>query len=139
MAQGNAGGDVVHSRQQHKGAIDALPTGHRAIGLKWVYKVKHDEASNIIRHKARLVAKGYVQHVGVDFNEVFAPMARLESVCMLMALAAQSRWVVHHKYVKGVFLNGTMKEEVYVHQPPGFVITGREGMVLHLRKALYGL
>jgi hypothetical protein len=101
--------------------------------------VKRDEASNIIRHKAHLVAKGYVQHIGVDFNEVFTPMARLESVCMLMALAAHSRWVVHHKYVKSVFLNGTIKEEVYVHQPPGFVITGREGMVLHLRKALYGL
>jgi hypothetical protein len=63
-----------------------LPPGHRAIGLKWVYRVKRDEHSNIIRYKVRLVAKGYVQRAGVDYDEVFAPVARLESVCLMLLL-----------------------------------------------------
>jgi hypothetical protein len=66
-----------------------LPRGHRAIGLKWLFKVKRDEHGNVVRHKARLVAKGYVQRAGVDFDEVFAPVARMESVRLMLALAAQ--------------------------------------------------
>jgi hypothetical protein len=89
--------------------------------------------------KARLVAKGYVQHAGVDFDKVFAPVARLELVHMLVVLVAHSHWEVHQMDVKSVFLNETIKEEVYVHQPPGFVIVGREGMVLCLCKAMYRL
>jgi hypothetical protein len=73
-----------------------LPHGHRPIGLKWVFKVKRDEASAIVKHKARLVAKGYVQQEGVDFDEVFAPVARMESIQMLLAVAAQEGWLVHH-------------------------------------------
>jgi hypothetical protein len=119
--------------------LTTLPVGPRAIGVEWVYKVKHNKEGKIIRHKARLVAKGYVQRASMDFYEVFAPVARLESVRMLVALAAHSCWTVHHMDVKSAFLNGTIKEEVYVHQPPGFVVTGKEGMVLRLRKALYGL
>ena len=116
-----------------------LPTGHRAIGLKWVYKVKRDEHGNIVRHKARLVAKGYVQRVGVDYDEVFAPVARMESVCLMLAVAAHQGWEVHHMDVKSAFLNGELKEEVYVVQPPGYVVKGAEHKVLRLRKALYGL
>ncbi|WVZ89813.1 hypothetical protein U9M48_036172 [Paspalum notatum var. saurae] len=86
-----------------------LPRGHRAITLKWVFKLKRDEAGAIIKHKARLVARGFVQQEGIDFDDAFAPVARMES------------------------------EEVYVHQPPGFEIPGKEGKVLRLRKALYGL
>jgi hypothetical protein len=104
--------------------------------LKWVYKLKHNKAGDFIRHKARLVAKGYVQRVGVDFDDVFAPVAQLESVHMLIALVAQW-WGVHHIDVKSVFLNGTIKEEVYVCQPLGFIITGSEEMVLRLNEALY--
>uniref|UniRef100_A0A8R7JU66 Reverse transcriptase Ty1/copia-type domain-containing protein n=1 Tax=Triticum urartu TaxID=4572 RepID=A0A8R7JU66_TRIUA len=66
----------------------SLPAGHKAIGLKWVYRVKRDPAGNIVKHKARLVAKGYVQRQGVDFEEVFAPVARIETVRLLLALAA---------------------------------------------------
>lgn len=119
--------------------LAALPTGHRAIGLKWVYKVKRNENGDIVRHKARLVAKGYVQRAGIDYEEVFAPVARLESVRMMVALAAHERWEVHHMDVKSAFLNGELKEEVYVEQPPGFVVAGNEHKVLRLRKALYGL
>ena len=117
----------------------SLPAGHKAIGLKWVYRVKRDPAGNIVKHKARLVAKGYVQRQGVDFEEVFAPVARMETVRLLLALAAHSGWEVHHMDVMSAFLNGELSEEVYVAQPPGYVIAGKEQSVLKLRKALYGL
>jgi hypothetical protein len=99
--------------------LATLPAGHKAIGLKWVYKVKRDAAGIIVKHKARLVAKGYAQQQGVDFEEVFAPVARMETVRLLLALAAHSGWEVHHMDVKSAFLNGILSEEVYVQQPPG--------------------
>ncbi|WVZ91404.1 hypothetical protein U9M48_037581 [Paspalum notatum var. saurae] len=116
-----------------------LPPGHRPIGLKWVYKLKKDARGVVVRHKARLVAKGYVQHAGVDFEEVFAPVARLDSVRALAAVAAHEGWQLHHLDVKSAFLNGDLAEEVYVSQPPGFVVAGKERAVLRLHKALYGL
>ncbi|WVZ82976.1 hypothetical protein U9M48_030174 [Paspalum notatum var. saurae] len=109
------------------------------IGLKWVYKVKRDERGEVVRHKARLVARGFVQREGIDFEEVFAPVARMESVRLVLALAATRGWNVHHMDVKSAFLNGELKEEVFVKQPPGFVVAGQEHRVLRLRKALYGL
>uniref|UniRef100_A0ACD5YFN0 Uncharacterized protein n=1 Tax=Avena sativa TaxID=4498 RepID=A0ACD5YFN0_AVESA len=116
-----------------------LPSGHKAIGLRWVYKVKRDANGNVVKHKARLVAKGYAQRQGVDFEEVFAPVARMETVRLLLALAAHSSWEVHHMDVKSAFLNGDLCEEVYVAQPPGYIIAGKEQQVLKLQKALYGL
>jgi hypothetical protein len=104
-----------------------------------VFNLKRDEASAIIKHKARLVACGFMQREGIDFDDTFAPVTRMESVRLLFALAAQEGWRVHHLDVKSAFLNGDLKEEVYVHQPPGFTIPGKEGKVLRLRKALYGL
>ena len=119
--------------------LTELPAGHKAIGLKWVYKLKRDAGGNVQKHKARLVAKGFVQKQGVDFEEVFAPVARLESVRLLVALAAHEGWRVHHMDVKSAFLNGDLKEEVYMTQPPGYAIDGEEHKVLRLDKALYGL
>jgi hypothetical protein len=116
-----------------------LPKGHKAIGLKWVFKLKKDPCGKVLKHKARLVAKGYVQRQGVDFEEVFAPVARLDSIRLLIALAAHESWEIHHMDVKTAFLNGDLKEEVYVAQPPGFHIEGKEQKVLKLHKALYGL
>lgn len=116
-----------------------LPAGHRPIGLKWVYKLKKNAAGDVVKHKARLVAKGYVQRAGVDFDEVFAPVARLDSVRVLMALAVQLKLEVHHLDVKSAFLNGDLEEEVYVVQPVGFVDEAAPDKVLRLRKALYGL
>lgn len=81
---------------------------HKAIGLKWVYKVKRDPEGNIVKHKARLVAKGYVQRHGVDYEEVFAPVARLETVRLVLALAAHGKWEVHHMDVKSALLNGDL-------------------------------
>jgi hypothetical protein len=107
--------------------------------LKWVFKLKHDEHGDVVKHKARLVAKGYVQRQGVDFEEVFAPVARMESVRVLLILAAHNNWPVHHMDVKSTFLNGDLGEEVYVSQPPGFIKSGEEKRVYRLHKALYGL
>jgi hypothetical protein len=116
-----------------------LPPGHRPIGLKWVFKVKKDANGVVTKHKARLVAKGYVQKFGIDFEEVFAPVARMETVRLLLALAAHFGWSVHHLDVKSAFLHGDLKEEVYVSQPEGFVKKGKEQQVYKLVKALYGL
>jgi hypothetical protein len=92
-----------------------------------VYKLKRNEAGGIVKHKARLVAREFVHQEWIDFDEV------------LLTLAAQEGWRVHHMDVKSAFLNGDLKEEVYVRQPVGFVIAGQEGKVLRLRKAMYGL
>ena len=91
-----------------------LPAKQKAIGLKWVFKVKKVPEGNIVKHKARLVAKGYAQRQGVDFDEVFAPVARIEPVRVLLALAAQGGWEVHHMDVKSAFLNGDLTEAVFV-------------------------
>ncbi|WVZ96400.1 hypothetical protein U9M48_042040 [Paspalum notatum var. saurae] len=104
------------------------PPRYRPIGLKWVFKLKKDAAGRVVKHKARLVAKGYVQKEGVDFDEVFAPVAQLDLVRLLLALAAQEGWIVHHMDVKSAFLNGELEEDVYVYvvEPPGFVVVGQE-------------
>ena len=85
-----------------------LSSGHKAIGLKWVYKLKCDSSGEVIKHKARLVAKGYVQKQGIDYEEVFAPVTRLETVRLLLALTAKNGWPVHHLDVKSAFLNGDL-------------------------------
>jgi hypothetical protein len=76
--------------------LSALPAGQHAIGLKWVFKVKKNPVGEIIKHKTRLVANGYTQRQGIDFDEVFAPVARLETVRLLLAVAAHFSWQVHH-------------------------------------------
>ncbi|GJS95510.1 ribonuclease H-like domain, reverse transcriptase, RNA-dependent DNA polymerase [Tanacetum coccineum] len=119
--------------------LTTLPRGHKAIGLKWVFKTKKDANGNIIKHKARLVAKGYIQQHGIDFEEVFAPVARMETIRLLLAIAATNKWEVHHLDVKSAFLHGDLKEEVYVTQPEGFIKRQDNGKVYRLIKALYGL
>lgn len=116
-----------------------LPKGHKAIDLKWVFKLKTDQHGEITKHKARLVAKGYAQRQGIDYEEVFAPVTRLKTVRLILALAAKNDWEVHHLDVKSAFLNGTFQEEVYVSKPKGYVKKGQEQMVYRLFKALYGL
>jgi hypothetical protein len=103
-----------------------------------VFKLKWDEAGAIVKHKARLMACRFVQREGIAFNDTCAPVARMESVRLHFALAAQEGWRVRHMDVKLAFLDGDLKK-VYVHQPPGFTMPGKEGKVLRLRKALYGL
>ena len=114
------------------------PPECKPIGLKWVYKIKRNSHGDIVRYKARLVAKGYVQKLGIDYEEVFAPVARMETIRVLLALAAQEGWQVHQMDVKSAFLNGEL-EEVYVKQPDGYIKKGREHLVMRLKKALFGL
>ena len=115
------------------------PTDQKVIGLKWIFKLKKDADGRIVKYEARLVAKGYVQQYGIDFEEIFAPVTRLETVRLLLALAAKNNWEVHHLDVKTAFLNGEISEDVYIVQPEGFEIVGQEHMVYKLLKALYGL
>jgi hypothetical protein len=107
--------------------------------LKWVFKLKHDEHGDVVKHKARLVAKGYVQRQCIDFDEVFTSVARMESVRVMIILAAHLSWFVHYMYVKSAFLNGDLGEEVYVSQPLGFIVEGQEQKMYKLHNALYGL
>ncbi|GKD38193.1 putative ribonuclease H-like domain-containing protein [Tanacetum coccineum] len=97
-----------------------LPRGHRAIGLKWVYRNKKDERGIVIRNKARLVAQGHTQEEGIDYDEVFAPVARIEALRMFLAYASYMGFMVYQMDVKSAFLYGQIEEEVYVCQPPGF-------------------
>ncbi|GKA35103.1 putative ribonuclease H-like domain-containing protein [Tanacetum coccineum] len=109
------------------------------ITLKWIYKVKLDELGGILKNKARLVARGYRQEEGIDFEESFAPVARLEAIRIFLAFAAHMNMVVYQMDVKTAFLNGNLWEEVYVSQPDGFVDPDNPNHVYKLKKALYGL
>ncbi|GKC21678.1 retrovirus-related pol polyprotein from transposon TNT 1-94, partial [Tanacetum coccineum] len=110
-----------------------------AIKLKWLWKNKKDEDQIVIRNKARLVAKGYAQEEGIDFEESFAPVARLEVVRIFVAYTAHKSFPIYQMDVKTAFLNGPLKEEVYVVQPDGFIDPDHPEKVYRLRKALYGL
>ncbi|KAG9440556.1 hypothetical protein H6P81_020721 [Aristolochia fimbriata] len=119
--------------------LTTLPLGKKSIGVKWVYKTKYQSNGKIDKLKARLVVKGYRQKSGIDYFEVFAPVARLDTVRMILSLAAQMKWTTYQMDVQSAFLNGFLDEEVYVDQPDGYVQTGKEHMVYKLKKSLYGL
>lgn len=116
-----------------------MPKHKDVIGLKWIFKTKYNEDGSIQKHKARLVAKGYSQQPGIDFNETFSPVVRMETIRVVLALAAQLELQVFQLDVKSAFLNGELEEEVYVQQPEGFGVKGKEDKVYRLKKALYGL
>ncbi|GJT69498.1 putative ribonuclease H-like domain-containing protein [Tanacetum coccineum] len=116
-----------------------LPYGKRAIGTKWVYRNKKDERGIVIRNKARLVAQGYTQEEGIDYDEVFAPVARIEAIRLFLAYASFKDFVVYQMDVKSAFLYGKIEEEVYVCQPPGFEDPEFPDKVYKVEKALYGL
>jgi hypothetical protein len=109
------------------------------VGTKWVFRNKQDEHGVVTRNKTRLVAKGYSQVEGLDFGETYAPVARLESICILLAYATYHGFKLYQIDVKSAFLNGPIKEEVYVEQPPGFEDNEYPNHVYKLSKALYGL
>ncbi|GJT49347.1 retrovirus-related pol polyprotein from transposon TNT 1-94 [Tanacetum coccineum] len=109
------------------------------ITLKWIYKVKLDEMGGILKNKARLVARGYRQEEGIDFEESFALVARLDAIRIFLAYAAHMNMIVYQMDVKTAFLNGILREEVYVSQPDGFVDQDNPNHVYKLKKALYGL
>ncbi|GKB85383.1 putative ribonuclease H-like domain-containing protein [Tanacetum coccineum] len=111
----------------------------RAIGTKWVFRNKKDERGIVIRNKARLVAQGYTQEKEIDYDEVFAPVARIEAIRLFLAYASFKDFVVYQMDVKSAFLYGKIEEEVYVCQPPGFEDPDFPDRVYKVEKALYGL
>jgi len=119
--------------------LRGLPKGVKPIGVKWVFRTKLNEYAEVEKHKARLVAKGYAQIFGLDYTEVFAPVAKLDTVRLILALAAQHEWEIFQHVVKSAFLHGELEEEVFIEQLEGFIIRGNEDKVYRLKKALYGL
>ena len=115
------------------------PQNRKVIGVKWVYRTKLNANGSINKHKARLVVKGYAQVFVVDYSDTFAPVARLDTIRLLLAIAAQMNWRVYQLDVKSAFLNGILQEEIYVERPEGFVKKGEQAKVFLLTKALYGL
>ena len=116
-----------------------LPPGRKAIGCKWVFKLKHDVDERVERFKARLVAKGYAQKYGIDYDEIFSPVVRFSSIRLLLAFAVQRDFLIHQMDVETAFLNGKLDEEIYMQQPEGYVKPGEEHLVCKLEKSLYGL
>mmetsp|Transcript_14864 Transcript_14864/g.25335 ORF Transcript_14864/g.25335 Transcript_14864/m.25335 type:complete len:1270 (-) Transcript_14864:150-3959(-) len=113
-----------------------LPNNKKLVDTKWVYDLKKDHEGNIIRYKSRLVAKGYSQIEGVDYNQVFSPVIRPESIRLLFNKSIVEKWKMEQVDIKTAFLNGTLEEEIYIRLPPGLK---ESGQVFKLRKALYGL
>ncbi|GJV39183.1 putative ribonuclease H-like domain-containing protein [Tanacetum coccineum] len=116
-----------------------LPFGKKAIGTKWVFKNKRDERSIIVKNKARIVAQGFRQEEGIDYDEVFTPVARIEAIRLFLAFASFMGFPIYQMDVKSAFHYDTIEEEVYVHQPPGFVNPDHTNKVYKVIKALYGL
>ena len=126
--------------KNHTWKLAKLPKGKKAIGCKWVYAQKEGFPSkNDVRYKARLVAKGYAQKEGIDYNEVFSPVVKHSSIRILLALVAQFDMEIVQMDVKTAFLHGDLEEEIYITQPDGFKVAGKENWVCKLNKSLYGL
>ena len=109
------------------------------IGIKWIFKNKSDEHGTVIQNKSKFVAQEYTQVEGIDFDETFAPVARLESIRILLAIASHLNFKLYQMDVKSALLNGMLQEEIYVEQPKGFVNPHRPDDVYKLKRALYGL
>ncbi|GJW10912.1 putative ribonuclease H-like domain-containing protein [Tanacetum coccineum] len=131
--------ELLQFRLQKVWRLVDLPKGKHAIGTKWVYRNKKDERGIVVRNKARLVAQGYTQEEGIDYDEVFAPVARIEAIRLFFAYASFMGFIVYQMDVKSAFLYGTIEEEVYVCQPPGFEDPQFPDKVYKVEKALYGL
>ncbi|GKC18792.1 retrovirus-related pol polyprotein from transposon TNT 1-94 [Tanacetum coccineum] len=115
------------------------PDNVKPLTLKWLLKNKHDEEKTVIRNKSRLVVRGYRQEEGIDFEESFALVARMEAIRIFLAYAAHKSFTVFQMDVKTAFMHGTLKEDVYVCQPEGFIDVDHPSHVYKLKKALYGL
>ena len=115
-----------------------LPKGRKLVRCKWVYRTKYGPDGKVDKHKARLVAKGFSQVEGIDYTETFSPVAKMNSIRLVLSLAASLKWEVHQMDVKSAFLHGDLHEEIYMEQPIGFIQTD-SSLVCRLKKSLYGL
>nr|GEU80639.1 putative ribonuclease H-like domain-containing protein [Tanacetum cinerariifolium] len=131
--------ELLQFKLQHVWILVDFPYGKKAIGIKLVFRNKKDERGIVIRNKARLVAQGHRQEEGIDYEEVFAPIATIEAIRLFLAYASFIGFLVYQMDVKSAFLYGTIKEEVYVTQPPGFKDLDHLDKVYKVVKALYGL
>jgi hypothetical protein len=132
--------DELRSLQEHgTWRLAELPAGRRSIGCKWVYKTKRDESGAVTRYKARLVAQGFSQREGIDFGATFAPVVRLDTLRIILALACHLDLHLYQLDIKTAYLNGDLDEDIYMRQPPGFAAPESAHLVCHLDKALYGL
>ncbi|GJZ26870.1 retrovirus-related pol polyprotein from transposon TNT 1-94, partial [Tanacetum coccineum] len=146
-SEASSSGDVSSAESTYIHKFDQLqvwelipqPNYVMIIALKWIYKVKLDEYGDVLKNKARLVAKGYRQEKGIDFEESFAPVALIEAIRIFITNAASRNMIIYQIDVKTAFLNGELKEEVYVCQPEGFEDPDHLTHVYRLKKALYGL
>uniref|UniRef100_A0A2N9ISW3 Reverse transcriptase Ty1/copia-type domain-containing protein n=1 Tax=Fagus sylvatica TaxID=28930 RepID=A0A2N9ISW3_FAGSY len=125
--------------QNHTWELVDLPPGCKPLGYKWIFKRKIKVDGSIDKYKARLVVKGYKQKEGVDYFDTYSPVTRITSIRMLIAIAALYNLEIHQMDVKTAFLNGELDEEIYMEQPEGFIVPGKEKKVCRLVKSLYGL
>jgi hypothetical protein len=116
-----------------------LPKDKKAIGCKWVYKVKRNANGSVSKYKAILVAKGYAQTYGIDYEETYSLIAKMTIVKTIIIMAIAKGWSLHQMDVKNVFLHGDLQEEVYMEQPPGYVDQTHPNLVCRLKKTLYSL
>ena len=119
--------------------LTKLPDDQKSIGCRWVFKIKYNPDGTVERYKARLVAKGYSQTKGIDYTETFAPVAKFNSIRLILAISAKYQFYIHQMDVKTAFLNGELTEDIYMDQPDGFVDPKYPKMVCKLKKTLYGL
>ncbi|GJR34877.1 putative ribonuclease H-like domain-containing protein [Tanacetum coccineum] len=131
--------ELLQFKLQQVCTLVDLPYGKRAIGTKWIYKNKKDERGIMVRNKARLVAHGYTQEEGINYDEVFAPVARIEAIRLFLAYASFKDFIMYQMDMKSAFLYGKIEEEVYVYQPLGFEDLEFPDRVYKVEKALYGL
>ncbi|CAL2238711.1 unnamed protein product [Prunus armeniaca] len=125
--------ELTALEQNQTWTLTSLPSGHRPIGCKWVYKIKYNSDGTVERYKAQLVVKGFTQREGIDYKETFAPVAKLTTVRCLLTVAAIRNWSLHQMDVQNAFLHGDLTEEVYMQLPPG------QHMVCRLNKSFYEL
>ena len=118
--------------------VDA-PKGVKPIGCRWVYKIKYNIDGSVNQYNVRLVAKGYAQKHGIDYDETFAPVAKMTTVHVLLAVATAKGWHLHQMDVKNESLQGELQEQVYMVQPTGFHSGMSTSVVCRLKKSLYGL